>query len=40
MTWKLRAQRAAFALVIIGSLAVVSGASWWEDLLSFVYGII
>ena len=40
MTWKLRTQRAAFALVIIGSLAVVSGASWWEGLLDFVFGLI
>ncbi len=30
MTWKFKAQRVAFALVIVGALAMASGAAWWE----------
>jgi hypothetical protein len=38
MTWSLRAQRAAFALVIMGTLGVASGAGWFEGFLSFIRG--
>jgi hypothetical protein len=30
MTWKFKAQRVAFALAIVASLAVASGAGWWD----------
>jgi hypothetical protein len=36
MTWKFKAQRVAFALVIVGTLAVASGAAWFEDLSAFI----
>lgn len=39
MTWKFKAQRVAFALVIVGTLAVASGASWFENLTAFVEGL-
>ena len=36
MTWKFKAQRVAFALVVVGALAMASGASWFEDLNAFL----
>jgi hypothetical protein len=38
MTWKLKAQRAAFALVIVGTLGLAAGAGWLEGLCSFIFG--
>jgi hypothetical protein len=40
MTWKLRTQRAAFALAIVGTLGVASGAGWFENFRSFVFGLL
>jgi len=40
MTWKFKAQRAAFAVAIVGTLAVASGAGFWDEFCSFVYGLI
>lgn len=34
MTWKFKAQRVAFALVVVGALAVASGAGFWDDVFS------
>ena len=36
MTWKLKAQRAAFALVVVGTLGLAAGAGWLEWLSSFM----
>ena len=36
MTWKLKAQRGAFAMVIVGALAAASGAGWWDQLCSLI----
>jgi len=30
MTWKFKAQRVAFALVIVAALAMASGANWFD----------
>jgi hypothetical protein len=30
MTWKFKAQRVAFALLIVAALAIASGANWYE----------
>jgi hypothetical protein len=38
MTWKLKAQRAAFALVIVGTLGLAAGAGWLEGLAAFIFG--
>jgi hypothetical protein len=38
MTWKLRARRAAFALLIVGTLGVAAGAGWLESLSALVMG--
>ena len=38
MTWKFKAQRVAFALLVVGALAVASGADWVEQLAAFVFG--
>ena len=38
MTWKFKAQRVAFALVIVGALAVASGADWIEQFAAFFFG--
>jgi hypothetical protein len=35
MTWKFKAQRAAFALAIVAALAMATGANWFTD---FFYG--
>jgi hypothetical protein len=40
MTWKFKAQRAAFAIVIVGGLAVASGAGFWDNLCSFFFGLL
>jgi hypothetical protein len=40
MTWKFKAQRAAFAVVIVGGLAVASGAGFWDGLCSFFWGLL
>jgi hypothetical protein len=40
MTWKFKAQRAAFAVVIVGGLAVASGAGFWDNLCSFIWGLV
>jgi len=40
MTWKLRAQRAAFAVAIVGTLGLASGAGWLEGLCAFVFGLL
>jgi hypothetical protein len=37
MTWKLKARRAAFAMVIVGGLAAASGAGFWDSFCSFIY---
>jgi hypothetical protein len=39
MTWKFKAQRAAFAVVIVGTLAVASAAGFWDEFCSFVFGL-
>jgi hypothetical protein len=36
MTWKFKAQRVAFALAIVGTLALASGAAWYEDFSAFI----
>ena len=30
MTWKFKAQRVAFALLIVAALAMASGANWFD----------
>lgn len=30
MTWKFKAQRIAFALLIVAALAMASGANWFD----------
>ena len=30
MTWKYKAQRVAFGLLIVGALAMASGANWFD----------
>ncbi len=30
MTWKFKAQRVAFALLIVAALAIAAGANWYE----------
>lgn len=30
MTWKIKIQRVTFVVVVVGALAMASGASWWE----------
>jgi hypothetical protein len=32
MTWKSRVQRGAFALMLVGALAMASGANWFDAL--------
>jgi hypothetical protein len=32
MTWKFKAQKVAFALLVVGALAMASGANWFNDL--------
>jgi 1,4-dihydroxy-2-naphthoate octaprenyltransferase len=32
MTWKFKVQRVAFALLVVGALAMASGANWFNDL--------
>jgi hypothetical protein len=39
MTWKFKAERAAFAVVIVGGLAVASGAGFWDFMCSFLWGL-
>jgi hypothetical protein len=39
MTWKFKVQRAAFAAVIVGTLAVAAGAGYWDEMCSFVFGL-
>jgi hypothetical protein len=39
MTWKLKAQRAAFAVVVVGALAAASGAGFWDSLCSLIYSL-
>ena len=34
MTWGIKVQRAAFALMVLGLLALASGASWIEAMAS------
>jgi hypothetical protein len=37
MTWKFKAQRVAFAIVIVAALAMATGANWWELLFNFFW---
>ena len=37
MTWKFKAQRVAFALVVVAALAMASGANWFECLFNFFW---
>ena len=37
MTWKFKAARIAFALVIVAALAMASGANWFESLFNFFW---
>jgi hypothetical protein len=30
MTWKFKVQRVAFALLVVGALAMASGANWFN----------
>ena len=30
MTWKFKAQRVAFALLVVAALAMASGANWFD----------
>ena len=36
MTWGIKVQRVAFALIVVGSLAVASGAQWVDALTAWV----
>jgi hypothetical protein len=35
MTWKTKVQRVTFAVVVVGALAMASGADWIERCLRF-----
>jgi hypothetical protein len=37
MTWKFKAQRVAFALLIVAALAIASGANWFEFLFNYYW---
>lgn len=36
MTWKLKVSRVVFALVVVGALALASGANWQEGWLDWL----
>jgi hypothetical protein len=36
MTWQFKVQRVAFAMAVVGALAMASGAGWFEDLFSWL----
>ena len=35
MTWSIKIQRAAFAMVVVGALALASGANWYDFLWNY-----
>ena len=37
MTWQLKVQRVAFALAVVGALAMASGANWVELLVRWLF---
>jgi hypothetical protein len=37
MTWKFKAQRVAFGLLIVGALAMASGANWLTCLWDYLW---
>jgi hypothetical protein len=37
MTWKFKAQRVAFALLVVAALAMASGANWYEFLTNYFW---
>ncbi|MEA2643350.1 MAG: hypothetical protein QOG08_376 [Chloroflexota bacterium] len=37
MTWKFKAQRVAFALLVVGAMAMASGANWFDWLWNIVW---
>jgi len=36
MTWGIKVQRVAFALVVVGTLALATGANWIDGLLCWL----
>ena len=37
MTWSFKVQRVAFALGVVATLALASGADWWNCLFGFFW---
>lgn len=37
MTWKFKAQRVAFALLVVAALAMASGANWFDCFVNYFW---
>ena len=37
MTWRVRVQRVAYAMVVVGALAMASGANFWDNFFRFLF---